>query len=169
VANSATRSAIGGASCSRKRLPDKRSAIPESDLARRPAAWRSVLASVAVAANHEAADAIAARSLKQGSSRSEVRANRSLRASISRADGRCPSGTDAGQSVKKMQSLAGSGPTAYAEPAPLVRALHPAARVCCGRLGLLAGALSGVGFLGCGARPVARLLGLALAVLGREL
>jgi hypothetical protein len=47
--------------------------------------------------------------------------------------------------------------------------LHPAARVCRGRLGLLAGTLSGVGFLGCRARPVARLLGLPLAVLGREL
>jgi hypothetical protein len=82
---------------------------------------------------------------------------------------RCPSGTDAGQSVEKMWSLARSGATACAEPGPLVRALRPAARVCCGRLGLLAGALSGVGFLGCGARPVARLLGLPVAVLGREL
>jgi hypothetical protein len=105
----------------------------------------------------------------RGWSRSQVRANRSLRASISRADGRCPWETDAGQSVKQMQSLARSGATAYATPAPLVRALHPAARLRRRRLGLLAGALSSVSFLGCGARAVARLLGLPLAVLRREL
>ena len=44
--------------------PDKRTAIPESDLALLPAAWRSLLASVTIAANDEAADAIAARLLQ---------------------------------------------------------------------------------------------------------
>ena len=150
-------------------MPDKSRAIPESDLARPPAAWRSVLASVAVAANDEAADAIAARLLQQG-----VVAFPSPRESgasgqhFPRQRSMSP-GTDAGQSVKKMQSLARSGATAHGEPAPLVRALDRTARVCRGRLGLFACALSGVGFLGCGARPVARLLGLPLAVLGGEL
>ena len=70
---------------------------------------------------------------------------------------------------RALPPLAANSGIVPAIPSALVRGLHPAARVCRGRLGLLTGALSGVGFLGCGARPVARLLGLPLAVLGREL